>query len=259
MADAVLYEVAAGVATITLNRPDALNAVDSALSQGLLDALAQAEADPQVRAIVLTGAGRGFCTGLDLKEMGDVRQASGRAILERLFHPALLKLRSLPKPVIAAVNGLAMGGGANLAFGCDIRIASDQARFGQVFVGIGAIPDCGGHYWLPRLVGPAKAAELMWTGEQTKAEEALRLGLVNRVVPADQLMEETLALARRLAQGPTFAIGRSKQILSRALDSDLPTVLELEAEGQEAASKSEDFVEGISAFLEKRKPAFRGK
>jgi len=265
--ETILYDVAQGVGTITLNRPAVLNAVNPQMIEELHQVLNNINQDSHVRAIVLTGAGRGFCSGADLKgrqrvkpgEAGpDASQASSSR-LKQTYNPLILAIRTIEKPFIAAVNGVAAGAGCNMALACDIVLASEEARFGNVFARIGLIPDCGGHFFLPRLVGFHKAAELMFTGDIIDAHEAERIGLINRVVPHGELEKATRELAERLARGPTRAIGLCKRTLNVGLTSDLAAVLEAEAEGQEQAHQTEDHWEGVQAFLEKRPARFSGK
>jgi 2-(1,2-epoxy-1,2-dihydrophenyl)acetyl-CoA isomerase len=260
----LLYETDHGVATITLNRPAVLNAIDQQMIEDLQATLDAVKDDAGLRAVVLTGAGRGFCSGADLKarqrvKPGEAPPASEAERLRRTLNPLILAIRTIEKPFIAAVNGVAAGAGCNLALACDLVLASDQARFGNVFTRIGLIPDCGGHFFLPRLVGFHKAAELMFTGDIIGAEEALRLGLINRVVPHLELTKEARTLAERLAQGPTRAIGLCKRTLNLGVTADLATVLEAEAEGQGLARQTEDHWEGVQAFLEKRPARFSGR
>jgi 2-(1,2-epoxy-1,2-dihydrophenyl)acetyl-CoA isomerase len=265
--ETLLYDVDRGVATVTLNRPAVLNAVSPRMIEELREALDTLREDASVRAAVLTGAGRGFCSGADLKARQRVKPSeapadaskAGAERLRRTFNPLILGIRSIEKPFIAAVNGVAAGAGCNLALACDIVLASDEARFGNVFTRIGLIPDCGGHYFLPRLVGFHKAAELMFTGEIIDAREAERIGLVNRVVPHAELTKATRELAERLARGPTRAIGLCKRTLNVGITGDLAAVLDAEAEGQGLASQTEDHWEGVQAFLEKRPARFSGK
>jgi 2-(1,2-epoxy-1,2-dihydrophenyl)acetyl-CoA isomerase len=245
-----------GVQTIVLNRPDVLNAFNSALHDAFAAALKQARAD-DVRAVVITGAGRGFCVGQDLTEFQD---ATGD-IADRLrssYHPNVLAIRALEKPVIAAVNGAAAGAGLSLACACDIRIASDAAAFVPAFVNIGLVPDSGGTFFLARLLGPARAFEWMTSGRRLTAAEAQAMGLVSEVVKADTLEAHVAELAGRLAEMPTRAIGMTKRLFDRAAESTLENQLELEAQLQSAATKTNDFREGVNAFLEKRKPEFSG-
>src|SRR5919108_1589904 len=265
--ETLLYEVDRGVATITLNRPAVLNAISPPMIEELQAALYAVRDDASVRAVVLTGAGRGFCSGADLKARQRVKPSeappdaskAGAERLRRTFNPLVLAIRTVEKPFIAAVNGVAAGAGCNLALACDIVVASDQARFGNVFARIGLIPDCGGHFFLPRLVGFHKAAELMFTGDIIDAREAERIGLINRVVPHAEPTPQTRELAQRLARGPTRAIGLCKRTLNVGITADLAAVLDAEAEGQGLASQTEDHWEGVQAFLEKRPARFLGK
>jgi 2-(1,2-epoxy-1,2-dihydrophenyl)acetyl-CoA isomerase len=245
------------VLTITLNRPDVLNALNRAVHEGLAAALKEAR-DPEIRAVVLTGAGRGFCVGQDLTEF---REAPGD-IADRLrasYHPNVLALRALEKPVIAAVNGAAAGAGLSIACACDIRIASDAATFVPAFINIGLVPDSGGTYFIARLLGPARAFEWMSSGRRLTAAEAHAWGLVSEVVEADSLGARVRDLATQLAAMPTRGIGMTKRLFDRAGESTLEEQLELEAQLQSAATKTEDFREGVAAFLEKREPRFTGR
>ena len=244
------------VQTIVLNRPDVLNAFNADMHKALAAALKDARAD-DVRAVVITGAGRGFCVGQDLNEF---RDATGD-IADRLrasYHPNVLAIRALEKPVIAAVNGAAAGAGFSLACACDIRIASDAAAFVPAFVNIGLVPDSGGTFFITRLLGPARAFEWMTSGRKLTAAEAQAWGLVSEVVEAAALEGHVADLAGRLADMPTRAIGMSKRLFDRAAESTLEDQLELEAQLQSAATKTNDFREGVAAFLEKRKAEFTG-
>jgi 2-(1,2-epoxy-1,2-dihydrophenyl)acetyl-CoA isomerase len=244
------------VLTITLNRPDVLNALNRAVHQGLAAALKEAH-DPEVRAVVLTGAGRGFCVGQDLTEF---REAPGD-IADRLrasYHPNVLALRALEKPVIAAVNGAAAGAGLSIACACDIRIASDAATFVPAFINIGLVPDSGGTYFIARLLGPARAFEWMTSGRRLTGAEAHAWGLVSEVVEADSLGARVRDVAAQLAAMPTRGIGMTKRLFDRAGQSTLEEQLELEAQLQSAATRTDDFREGVTAFLEKREPRFTG-
>lgn len=264
--ETILYEIEQGVGNITLNRPAVLNAINAQMIDELDDILGRVKEDAGVRAVVITGAGRGFCSGADLKsrqrvkpgEAGPDAAKAGAERLRRTYNPLILAIRSIEKPFIASVNGVAAGAGCNIALACDIVLASEEARFGNVFVRIGLIPDCGGHFLLPRLIGFHKAAELMFTGDIIGAQEAERIGLINRVVPAAELPQQTRELAERLARGPTRAIGLCKRTLNGALTADLATALDAEAEGQGLASQTEDHWEGVQAFLEKRPAQFKG-
>jgi 2-(1,2-epoxy-1,2-dihydrophenyl)acetyl-CoA isomerase len=245
------------VVTVTLNRPDVLNALNAAVHAALAAALQEAR-DPEVRAVVLTGAGRGFCVGQDLTEF---REAPGD-IGERLratYHPNVLAIRALEKPVIAAVNGAAAGAGLSLACACDLRVASDAAVFIPAFVNIGLVPDSGGTFFVTRLLGYARAFEWLCTGRRLTAAEAQAWGLVSEVVDTEALPARVAELAAELAALPTGAIGMTKRLLDRAWGSTLDEQLAREAELQAAATQSEDFAEGVQAFLEKREPSFKGR
>jgi 2-(1,2-epoxy-1,2-dihydrophenyl)acetyl-CoA isomerase len=265
--ETLLYEVDQNVATITLNRPAVLNAISPRMIEELQMVLNTVGNEDKVRAVVLTGAGRGFCSGADLKGRQRVKPSeapanASKASTERLrrtYNPLITAIRTIEKPFLAAVNGVAAGAGCNLALACDIILASDEARFGNVFVRIGLIPDCGGHFFLPRLVGFHKAAELMFTGDIIDAHEAARIGLINRVVPHAELAKQTRDLAERLARGPTRAIGLCKRTLNVGITGDLAAVLDAEADGQGLASQTEDHWEGVQAFLEKRPARFSGR
>jgi len=259
----LLYEVKDAVATLTLNRPERLNALGDTLRDDLHDAIHRASADTQVRVIVLTGAGKGFCSGGDVKAMHEAKENRvERAIVEKiapLRDRVLLAMRDAPQPIIAAVNGAAAGAGMNLALGCDIRLASSTARFGETFAKRGLHVDWGGTYFLPRLVGMAKACELIFTGEMIDAVEALRLGIVSAVYPPEELMRATHELARKIAAGPPIAIRLAKRALYHAEGADLRAALEFETFAQNICSETEDAKEGIRAFVEKRPPAFHGR
>jgi 2-(1,2-epoxy-1,2-dihydrophenyl)acetyl-CoA isomerase len=252
-----------GITTITLRRPDKLNALTAVMSDELVDAFTKARDDPEVRAVVVTGAGRGFCAGQDLTEF-EVAYRSGqrpdiREHLVRTFHRLIPLVVETPKPVIAAVNGVAAGAGVSLALACDIRLASDQARFTQAFVKIGLVPDSGGTWLLPRAIGSARALELSITGDVIDAATALEIGLVHRVVPAEAFEPEVRAYAARLAATPTAAIAATKQLLRDALGLGLEEALDREAEAQSRMGQTDDHLEGVMAFAEKREPRFRGR
>jgi 2-(1,2-epoxy-1,2-dihydrophenyl)acetyl-CoA isomerase len=245
------------VLTITLNRPDRLNALDTATHRAFGAALKEARAD-DVRAVVVTGAGRGFCVGQDLNEFRDAAHDIAEHLRQN-YHPNVLAIRRLEKPVIAAVNGPAAGAGMSLACACDIRIASDRASFVPAFVSIGLVPDSGGTFFVTRLLGYARAFEWLCSGRSLSAAEAQAWGLVSEVVPGDTLLTRASELARELATLPTRAIGMTKRLLDRAGSATLDEQLEWEAQLQAAATKSDDFREGVAAFLEKRKPSFTGR
>ncbi len=259
----LLYDVKDHIATLTLNRPERLNALGDTLREDFHDALGKAASDPGVRVLVVTGAGRGFCSGGDVKSMKE-RETSGETAspADQAFpmrDRAILAMRDCPKPIIAAVNGPAAGAGMNLALACDIRIASTAAKFSQAFVKRGLTPDWGGSWFLPRLVGTAKAAELIWTGDSIDAAEALRLGIVNSVVAPETLMSETYALAGKIANGPPVAVQLAKRAIYHNIDTDLRGGLEFESFAQNLCRQTEDSKEGVRAFIEKRAPVFRGK
>ena len=259
----LLYEIKDGIATLTLNRPERLNALGDTLRDDLQDAVTRASEDAEVRVIVVTGAGKGFCSGGDVKAMNERQEKGGeRPVMEKVApsrDQTVFALRDAPKPVIAAINGAAAGAGMNLALACDLRLASTAAKFAQAFVRRGLHPDWGGTYFLPRVVGLAKAAELIWTGEIIDAAEALRLGIVSAVHPPEELMAATYALARKIAAGPPIAIRLAKRSLYHNLECDLRQALEFETFAQNICYETEDAREGIRAFVEKRAPTFRGR
>jgi 2-(1,2-epoxy-1,2-dihydrophenyl)acetyl-CoA isomerase len=244
------------VLTITLNRPDVLNAFNSDMHRALAAALKEAR-DAGVRAVVITGAGRGFCVGQDLTEF---REAPGDigSRLRQSYHPNILAIRALEKPVIAAINGAAAGAGMSLACACDLRIAADSASFIPAFINIGLIPDSGGSYFVTRILGPARAFEWLTSGKKLTAAEAHTWGLVSEVVEAGALASRAAELAAQLADMPTRGIGMTKRLLDHADNASLEDQLEREAQLQSAATQTEDFREGVAAFLEKRPPKFRG-
>lgn len=256
----IQLSVADGIGTITLNRPDKLNSFAGQMRQEIAAAVGELAADDRVRVIVITGAGRGFCAGADvnyLKQIADDDDEDELRGLVEAGRAVVTAIRDAPQPVIASLNGPAAGGGANLALACDIRIASDRASIGQTFNRIGLHPDWGGTYFLPRLVGPAVAAELIFTGAMVSAQDAQRLGLVNRVVPHERLAEETADLASQLAAKPRLALRLAKIAVHRSLDASLDEMLDYELEAQLRCGLSPDGKEGISAFIEKRQPRFR--
>lgn len=261
MPESVLYDLTDGVATITMNRPDAMNSLTVEMKVALREALERAAADDAVRAVVLTGSGRAFCAGQDLREHGD-NLAAGRGLdntVRKHYNPVIHGIATMPKPVVAAVNGVAAGAGASLAFACDLIIASEKASFLMAFTNVGLAPDSGASWTLQRLVGRAKAAELLLLAEPVKAPAALDLGLINRVVPADQLDSSVRSLAGRLAAGPTVAYGAVKSALDHAATHDLASALEREAELQDLCEKTADHHNATNAFLNKEKPVFEGR
>lgn len=259
----ILVEKKDGVAIITLNRPDKLNSFNDELSFALQDALKEAEKDPAVRAVVLTGAGRGFCAGQDLQNRKFSDASAGRPSLSdsirRRYNPMILKIRKMEKPVIAAVNGVAAGAGSSLALACDLRVVSETASFIQSFSKVGLVPDSGATFILPRLIGATKAYELMITADKLEAKTAFELGLINKLVPQEKVLEEAVTWAIQLAKGPSKAFGLTKRALNKAIFPDLEELLDYEAHLQEIAGRSDDFQEGVTAFLEKRQPAYSGK
>jgi 2-(1,2-epoxy-1,2-dihydrophenyl)acetyl-CoA isomerase len=256
----VLVEQSDGIATLTLNRPEVRNALDLEMREALETALRDLEADATVRVLVLTGAGGHFCAGGDVKLMQARRMtaADGQRRVEAM-NRAVRALAEFRAPTIARVDGFAVGAGCNLALACDLVVASDRARFGEVFARIGLVPDGGGTYFLPRRVGLARAKELCFTADLVDAAEAWRLGLVNRVVPAAELATATGALARRIADGPPRALEAAKALLNRATSLDLETCLAWEALAQGLMIESEDHREGLASFFEKRPPRFTGR
>ena len=259
----LIYEVSAHVATITMNRPERLNALTPAMRQGLLDAVTAADKDPEVRVIVLTGAGRGFCSGGDVKAMNEARASGAVNPLEDKIAPVrdrvVLAMRNADKPVIAAVNGPAAGAGMNIALACDIRIMSTQAKMGQTFSRRGLHPDWGGTYFLPRLIGVAKAAEMIWSGRMISADEALELGIVSKLSEPESLMTDVMEMAQGFASGPPIAIRMAKRAMYRNVDSSLDEALEYETFAQNVCAATKDAKEGIAAFVEKREPQFKGE
>jgi 2-(1,2-epoxy-1,2-dihydrophenyl)acetyl-CoA isomerase len=261
----IAVATANGVCTITLNRPDVLNAFNDALTTELHEALKAAERDAAVRVIVITGAGRAFSSGQDLGDLKAKYVPGGGHVphlgddLRRRYNPIIKRMREMDKPIIAAVNGVAAGAGCSLALAADMRIASDQAAFIEVFINVGLIPDSGSTFMLPRLVGLGKAMELCMTGAKVDANEALRLGIVNQVVHAAELDAAVAKLASRLAGLPSRAIALTKRLLNQSANNDLDGQLEAEAFDQETAGRTADHSEGVVAFLEKRKPNFQGK
>jgi 2-(1,2-epoxy-1,2-dihydrophenyl)acetyl-CoA isomerase len=252
-------EVADAVATLTLDRPDALNSLTVPLKEELARTLRSLARDPAVRVVVLTGAGRAFCAGQDLRERQQPDAAPLATEVRERYNPIILSMRRLEKPIIGAINGVAAGAGASIAFACDIRIAAEGASFILAFGRIGLVPDSGASWFLPRLVGPARATELALTNDPLSAADAERIGLVSRVVPADALAGEAHALAIRLAAGAPIALALTKRALNRSFDASLEDQLEYEAALQGIAGATDDHREGIDAFAAKRKPAFRGE
>ncbi len=261
--DELTVERKGNVEVITLNRPEVMNALTYDMVQGLGDLFEAAQADDGIRAVLLTGAGKAFSTGADLTGRGSARKDAHTPLGMRIstfgYSRMVSAIWALEKPVVCAVNGTAAGASCNLALSCDLVMAADTAKFIQVFVRRGLIPDGGGTYFLPRLVGLPRAKQLMLLGEDLPASRALEWGLIYDVVPADKLMDEAMKTAQRLACGPTRAIGMTKSMLNRSLESDLAAALEREASLQGIAAGTGDFIEGVMSFLEKRPPEFKGQ
>jgi 2-(1,2-epoxy-1,2-dihydrophenyl)acetyl-CoA isomerase len=253
-----------GTVRITLSRPATYNAFDEQMGRELLEVMEACGRDAEVRAVILTGEGKAFCSGGDVRAMGEfVERAEAPPSvffqgLTRYLHGIVVEMRRMPKPILAAVNGVAAGAGFSLAMACDLRIASEEACFTQAYTRLGLVPDGGSTFFLPRLVGPGRAAELVFLNPVLSAREALEWGLVGRVVPADRLQEEALEMADRLSKGPTKAFARAKELLNGSPSRDLESQLEAERRGIMEASLTQDFLEGLEAFLNKREPRFRG-
>jgi 2-(1,2-epoxy-1,2-dihydrophenyl)acetyl-CoA isomerase len=260
--ETVIWEQDGGIGRLTLNRPDTLNAWTAEFGLELKQVIEREAADASVRAVLVTGAGRGFSSGADLKAGFDPSPDDGmpniRKELHEVYHPVIAGIRRLEKPVVAAVNGPAVGIGCSLALACDLVLAAESAFFGLAFVNIGLMPDGGSTLFVPAAVGKARAFQMALLGERVPAEQALDWGLVNRVVADDRLMDEAGNLAERLAGGPTRSYASSKRALNRMLYPDLEAQLDLEAELQHALARTHDFQEGVAAFVEKREPSFRG-
>jgi 2-(1,2-epoxy-1,2-dihydrophenyl)acetyl-CoA isomerase len=259
-AASILVQTTDGVCTVTLNRPAALNSFTAEMHARLLPALEAAAADPQVRVVVLTGAGRGFCAGQDLNDPAMAGEAGAApdvgAVVERFYRPLANRVRTMPVPVVAAVNGVAAGAGANLALCCDIVVATRSASFIQAFSKIGLVPDCGGTWLLPRLVGRAQALALAMTGDKLPAEEAARIGLIWRCVDDAAFAAEVQALAARLAKMPARALAQTRDLIDAATTSAFDDALVAEAQAQGALGAAHDFAEGVAAFRDKRAPVF---
>ncbi|RIJ37783.1 enoyl-CoA hydratase-related protein [Pontibacter oryzae] len=256
--ECLLYEVQDGVATITLNRPDVFNAFNDQQSYDLQDALKQVSRDSNVRVVILTGAGKAFCSGQDLKAIASASKRDLSESLEKRYNPIIRAMRNLPKPIICKLNGVAAGAGCSLALACDMVVASSKASMIEVFVNVGLVLDSGSSFFLPRAVGSLKAFELSTLGSKVSAEEALQLGMVNKVVEPEELDAAVAELTLRFAGGPTKAIGLMKKMLNKSFSSTLDEMLDYEAHCQKIAGNSEDYKEGVTAFNEKRKPQFKG-
>ena len=256
----ILYEKINGVGKITLNRPKAFNSFNREMAFEMQNALDDCEKDDTIRAIYLTGNGKAFCAGQDLKEVTTPQVNPGfKKILEEHYNPIIMRLRHIEKPVVAAVNGVAAGAGANIALACDIVVAHEKVTFIQAFSGIGLVPDSGGTFFLPRLVGFQKALALAMLGDKVGAEEAEKMGMIYKVLPLESFADDAFAVAEKLAKMPTKGLALTKRLFNESLTNDLKTQLDLEGKLQIEASETEDYEEGVKAFLEKRKPSFKGK
>ncbi len=249
----------AAVRVLTLNRPDKFNSFNREMAIRLQNELEAAGNDPEVRCILITGEGKAFCAGQDLSEAIDPDGPGIRTIVREHYNPILLKIRNIPKPVVCAVNGVAAGAGANIALACDVVLAGTSASFIQAFSKIGLVPDSGGTFFLPRLVGFQRASALMMLGDKVSAQDALQMGMLYKVVADEQLRDESLKVAKTLSEMPTKGIGYTKMLLNESLSGSFATQLELEEKYQAMAGETLDYREGVQAFLEKRKPVFVGE
>ena len=260
MNNSILIKIENQVAYITLNRPDVFNSFNREMALLLQSILDDCEYNNEVRSIVITGNGKAFCAGQDLKEVTSSELNPGfKKILEEHYNPIITRIRAIHKPIIAAINGVAAGAGANIALSCDLVVASNKASFIQAFSKIGLIPDSGGTFFLPRLIGFQKATALMMLGDKVTAEEAEELGMIFKVISSESFNEEVEKLAVKLANMPTKALGLIKELLNKSITNTLEQQLELEGKLQIEAALSEDYTEGVNAFMEKRKPIFKGK
>lgn len=256
--ETILYSVENGIATLTLNRPDVFNAFNEQLSADVNDALKKTAKDKTIRVLIITGAGKAFCSGQDLKSISGNKNRSLSESLYKRYNPMIKAIRNLNIPVICKLNGVAAGAGCSLALACDMIVASEAASLIEVFVNVGLVLDSGSSYFLPRLIGSARAFELATLGSKVSALQAEQWGMVNRVVKAEDLDAEVEKLANQYATAPTKAIGLMKKMLNKSFNADLDTMLEYEAYCQEIAGRSNDYQEGVNAFVEKRKPSFKG-
>lgn len=255
----LLFTLADGVATLRLNRPDVFNSINKPVALALQQHLCECQADAAVRAVVLTGTGRAFCAGQDLAEITGPNAPDVSEIVEKHYNPIVLLIRELEKPVIAAVNGVAAGAGANLALACDLVVAKESASFIQAFSKIGLVPDSGGTYFLPRLVGLQRASALMLTGDKVSAAEAVRMGMIYQAFAEEIFDQEVAKLARKMANLPTRGLAYTKHLLNRSFGNDLAQQLRAEGDYQLRAGQTADYREGVAAFLEKRQPTFTGQ
>ncbi|MBL4568686.1 MAG: enoyl-CoA hydratase/isomerase family protein [Flavobacteriaceae bacterium] len=259
MSTTIQVKIENKIAFITLNRPEVFNSFNREMALALQDTLHACEANDEVRALVLTGNGKAFCAGQDLKEVTDPNLNPGfKKILEEHYNPIITKIRSIKKPVIGAINGVAAGAGANIALACDIVVAHEKVSFIQAFSLIGLVPDSGGTYFLPRLIGFQKAMALAMLGDKVGAEEAERLGMIYKVIPLENFEEEVNKLALKMANMPTKALGMIKELFNKSMTNTLEEQLAMESKYQIEAAQSEDYAEGVAAFMEKRKPNFKG-
>lgn len=255
----ILLDIKEGVGAITLNRPDVYNAFNDEMSFELQDALKEVEKNKEVRAVVLTGAGKAFCSGQDLKAAAAAGNRSFKESLDKRYNPIIRSMRNMPKPIIGRLNGVAAGAGCSLALACDVIVAAESVTLIEVFINVGLVPDSGSSFFLPRVVGQARAFEFSTMGTKISATDALQIGMINRVVKAEELDNEVKKLTDYYASAPTKAIGLIKKMLNRSFNSDLESMLEYESYCQEIAGNSFDNKEGVTAFIEKRKPMFKGE
>ena len=258
MPNTILTELKKNVFYITLNRPDVYNAFNDEMTYELQDAFKEAAANDDVRCVVVTGAGKAFCSGQDLKDFNE-KKLTFKEALDKRYNPLIRQIASLPKPVICSLNGVAAGAGMSLALACDYRIAAESVTLTEVFINVGLVPDSGSAFYLPRLIGYAKAFELCITGDKLTAIQAKELNLVNKVVSNANLKTITESIANSFASKPTAAIGMIKSMMKMSFNSSLDDILEMESEYQQLAGNTEDFKEGVASFLEKRKPKFKGR
>lgn len=257
--NSIVLEIKNGVATITLNRPEVFNSFNREMALLLQDTLDVCEKNDEVRAIVLTGNGKAFCAGQDLKEVTSAELNPGfKKILEEHYNPIITRIRSIKKPIIGAINGVAAGAGANIALACDIVVAHEKVSFIQAFSLIGLVPDSGGTFFLPRLIGFQKALALAMLGDKVSAEEAEKMGMIYKILPLESFESDVNDLALKLANMPTKALGMIKELFNKSMTNDLEAQLALESKLQIEAAQTEDYAEGVTAFVEKRKPEFKG-